>query len=174
MAHIAFLLDTDFEQIEYTQPKDLLEAKGHQTTLITTQPNKQVQGLNHSDKGDTFTADLLIHEAKVADFDAIVLPGGTVNADALRFNPDAQAMVKAFNDAGKPVAAICHTPWIFVDTKLARGKRLTAYKTVAIDLQNAGATYEDKSVVVDGNFITSREPKDIPDFATAIDEALAK
>lgn len=174
MAKIAFLLDTDFEQVEYTQPNDSLKQKGHTTTLITTQKQKQVQGLNHTDKGDTFTADLLIGEAKAEDYDALVLPGGTVNADALRFNKDAQALVKAFNEAGKPIAAICHAPWIFVDTGIAKGKTLTGYKTTAIDLKNAGATYEDKSVVVDGNLITSRQPDDIPDFVEAIDKALQK
>lgn len=173
MSKIAFLLDTDFEQVEYTKPKELLEERGHITTLITTQKQKEVQGLNHTDKGDKFTADLLIGDAKADDYDAIVLPGGTVNADALRFNKDAQALVKAFNDAGKPVAAICHAPWVFVDAQIAKGKKLTAYKTVAIDLQNAGATYEDKSVVVDGNLITSRQPDDIPDFADAIHKALS-
>ena len=174
MAKIAILLDTDFEQVEYTQTNELLEAKGHQTTLITTQPQKQVRGLNHTDPADTFTADLLIGEANAADYDAIVLPGGGANADALRANTDAQAMVKAFMNAGKPVAAICHAPWIFADTKIARGKKLTAYKTIAVDLKNAGAQFEDKSVVVDGNLITSRQPEDIPDFAEAIDQALTK
>lgn len=174
MAKIAFLLDTDFEQVEYTQPKALLEQQGHTTTLITTQSQKQVQGLNHTDKGDKFTADLLIEEAKADDYDAIVLPGGTVNADALRFNKAAQAMVKAFYDAGKPVAAICHAPWVLVDAGIAKGKNLTAYKTVATDLKNAGATYQDKSVVVDGNLITSRQPDDIPDFVKAINEALTQ
>lgn len=174
MAKIAFLLDTDFEQVEYTQPNDSLKQKGHSTTLITTQKQKQVQGLNHTDKADTFTADLLIGEAKAEDYDALVLPGGTVNADALRFNTDAQAFVKAFNEAGKPIAAICHAPWVLVDTEIAKGKTLTGYETTAIDLKNAGATYQDKSVVVDGNLITSRKPDDIPDFVEAIDKALQK
>ena len=174
MAKIAFLLDTDFEQVEYTKPKQLLEAKGHQTTLITTQPQKQVRGLNHTDPADSFTADLLIGEANAADYDAIVLPGGGANADALRGNTDAQNMVKAFLNSDKPVAAICHAPWIFVDSQLANGKKLTAYKTIAIDLKNAGASFEDKSVVVDGNLITSRQPDDINDFVEAIDKALQK
>lgn len=174
MSKIAFLLDTDFEQVEYTKPKEMLEAKGHQTTLITTQKQKQVRGLNHTDPADNFTADLLIGEANAADYDAIVLPGGGANADALRFNADAQTMVKAFNAAGKPIAAICHAPWVFVDTQLANGKKMTAYKTIAIDLKNAGANFEDKSVVVDGNLITSRQPEDIPDFVEAIDKALNK
>lgn len=172
MAKIAFLVDTDFEQVEYTQPRDLLQQKGHNTVLITTQDSKQVRGLNHTDPADHFTADLLIGDASVSDFDALVLPGGGANADALRFKDSAQQFVKQFVDSGKPVAAICHAPWIFVDTKIADGKHLTAYKTIAIDLKNAGANFEDKSVVVDGNIITSRQPDDIPDFADAIDSAL--
>ncbi len=174
MPKIAFLLDTDFEQVEYTQPNDLLKQKGHTTTLITSQSQKQVRGLNHTDPADSFTADLLLSDANPADYDAIVLPGGTANADALRFNTDAQAFVKAFAAAGKPIAAICHAPWVLVDSGLAKGKTLTGYKTIAIDLKNAGATFEDKSVVVDGNFITSRQPEDIPDFVTAIEAALHK
>lgn len=174
MAKIAFLLDTDFEQVEYTQPNDLLKQKGHSTTLITTQKQKQVRGLNHTDPADNFTADLLIGEANPTDYDAIVLPGGTANADALRFLPEAQAFVKAFFEAGKPVAGICHAPWVFVDAGIAKDKTLTGYKTIAIDLKNAGATFEDKSVVIDGNLITSRQPDDIPDFVEAIDNALQK
>ena len=174
MSKIAFLLDTDFEQIEYTKPKQLLEAKGYTTTLITTQPQKQVRGLNHTDPADHFTADLLISEANASDYDAIVLPGGGANADALRGKQAAQTLVKAFLDTGKPVAAICHAPWIFVDMQVANGKKLTAYKTIALDLKNAGANFEDKSVVIDGNLITSRQPEDIPDFAEAIDQALTK
>lgn len=172
MATIAFLLDTDFEQVEYTHPKILLEEKGHTTTLITTQPQKQVRGLNHTDPADHFDADLLVADAKIDDYDALVLPGGGANADALRFNQDAQVMVKAFFDSGKPVAAICHAPWIFVDTQIANGKKLTAYKTIAIDLKNAGAHFEDSPVVTDGNLITSRQPDDIPAFVEAIDKML--
>lgn len=172
MAKIAFLLDTDFEQVEYTKPKELLEKKGHTTTLITTQKQKQVRGLNHTDPADNFTADLVISEAKAEDYEALVLPGGTANADALRYNAEAQKMVKAFFEAGKPVAGICHAPWIFVDTQIAKGKNLTGYKTIAIDLKNAGANFADKSVVIDGNLITSRQPDDINDFVEAIDKAL--
>lgn len=173
MANIAFLLDTDFEQVEYTKTKELLEVKGHTTKLITTQKQKEVQGLNHSDKGDKFTADYLITDVNPQEFDAVVLPGGSVNSDTLRAIDDAQKMVKSFYQAGKPVAAICHAPWIFVDTELAQGKTLTAYKTIGIDLKNAGATFKDQSVVIDGNIITSRKPDDIPDFVNAIDKALA-
>ena len=172
MANIAFLLDTDFEQAEYEDVNDKLVAKGHNTTLITTNDDKQVQGLNHTDKGDKFTADLFAKDANASDYDAIVLPGGTVNADALRINETAQNMVKSFADSDKLVAAICHAPWIFVNTGLAKGKTLTAYKTLQADLENGGATFVDKEVQQDGNFITSRTPDDIDAFVDAIDKAV--
>ncbi|MFO1382223.1 MAG: DJ-1/PfpI family protein [Moraxella osloensis] len=145
MAKIAILLDTDFEQVDIPKPMNSLKLKSHSNHVNHhTTPIKQVRGLNHTDPADTF-ADLLIGEANAADYDAIVLPGGGANADVLRANTDAQAMVKAFMNVGKPVAAICHAPWI-LHTEIARGKKLTAYKTItATDLKNAGAQFEDKS-----------------------------
>lgn len=173
MKTVAFLLDTDFEQVEYVDVKNQLEEKGYKTVLITTNDEKTVQGLNHIDKADAFTADLFAKEAQADDYDALALPGGTVNADALRFDKDAQNLVKQFNQAGKPIAAICHAPWILIDTGIAKGKTLTAYKTLQTDLQNAGATFVDKAMQQDGNLITSRTPDDIAEFVTAIDKALS-
>ena len=173
MKTVAFLLNTDFEQVEYVDVKNQLEEKGYKTVLITTNDEKMVQGLNHIDKADTFTADLFAKEAQADDYDALALPGGTVNADALRFDKDAQNLVKQFNQAGKPIAAICHAPWILIDTGIAKGKTLTAYKTLQTDLQNAGATFVDKAMQQDGNLITSRTPDDIAEFVTAIDKALS-
>lgn len=173
MKTVAFLLDTDFEQVEYVDVKNQLEEKGYKTVLITTNDEKTVQGLNHIDKADTFTADLFAKEAQADDYDALALPGGTVNADALRFDKDAQNLVKQFNQAGKPIAAICHAPWILIDTGIAKGKTLTAYKTLQTDLQNAGATFVDKAMQQDGNLITSRTPDDIADFVAAIDKVLS-
>ena len=172
MKTIAFLLDTDFEQVEYVDVKNQLENKGYKTVLITTNDKKTVQGLNHIDKADTFEADLFANEARADDYDALALPGGTVNADALRFNKTAQALVKQFYQSNKPIAAICHAPWIFIDTQLAKGNTLTAYQTLQTDLENAGATFVDKSMQQDGNLITSRTPDDIADFVDAIDKAL--
>lgn len=173
MKTVAFLLDTDFEQAEYVDVKKQLEDKGYKTVLITTNDEKTVQGLNHTDKADTFEADLFAKEANAEDYDALALPGGTVNADALRFNDTAQALVKQFFESSKPVAAICHAPWVFIDTGIAKGKTLTAYKTLQTDLENAGATFVDKAVQQDGNLITSRTPDDITDFVEAIDKALS-
>ncbi len=171
---IAFLLDTNFEQVEYEEVNNKLKDKGYNTVLITTNDDKQVQGLNHVDKGDTFTADLFAKDALANDYDALVLPGGTVNADGLRGNKAAQKIIIAINEAGKPLAAICHAPWALINTGIAKGKTLTAYKTLQTDIENAGATYVDKTVQVDGSLITSRNPDDIDNFVEAIDKALSK
>lgn len=172
MKKIAFLVDTDFEQVEYEDVNQKLKDKGYETTLITTHDEKTVQGLNHTDKGDTFTADLFAKEASAEDYDAVVLPGGTVNADVLRGDKEAHRLIKAFYEAGKPVAAICHAPWAFINTGIAKGKTLTGYQSLQTDLENAGVTFVDKSMQQDGNLITSRNPDDIPDFVAAIDKAL--
>lgn len=173
MKTIAFLLHTNFEQVEYEKVNDLLKEKGYNTVLITTNDKKQVQGLNHIDKGNTFTADMFANEANSQDYDALVLPGGTVNADGLRGNDEAQKIINAFNDAGKTIAAICHAPWVFINTGIAKGKTLTAYQTLQTDLENAGATFVDKTVQIDENLITSRNPDDIKNFVGAIDDALS-
>lgn len=173
MKTIAFLLHTNFEQVEYEDVNNKLKDKGYKTVLITTNEDKRVQGLHHVDKGDTFTADLLAKDATTDDYDALVLPGGTVNADGLRINKEAQRIITKMNDANKPVAAICHAPWAFIDAGIVRGKTLTAYQTLQTDLKNAGATFVDKTVQVDGNLITSRNPDDIENFVAAIDKALS-
>lgn len=173
MQTIAFLLHNNFEQVEYEEVNSQLKAKGYNTVLITTNKNKEVQGLNHIDKGDTFTADLFAKDAKPEDYDALVLPGGAVNADDLRGDKEAKRIITAMYKAGKPLAAICHAPWALINAEIIKGKTTTAYKTLQIDLENAGAHFVDKSVQIDGNLITSRNPDDIPDFVAAIDKALA-
>lgn len=172
MANIAFLVDNFFEQVEMTEPRQRLEDLGHQVTLIST-GEKQVQGLNHVDTGDTFDVDLLLKDASAADFDALVLPGGAVNADTLRVNEAAQDFVRAFATNNKPLAAICHAPWVLISSLLARGRTLTAYHTIKDDLINAGADYLDQKVCIDNTFITSRCPDDIKAFVDAIHESLA-
>lgn len=173
MKTIAFLLHTNFEQVEYEDVNNKLKDKGYKTVLITTNEDKRVQGLHHVDKGDTFTADLLAKDATTDDYDALVLPGGTVNADGLRINKEAQRIITKMDDANKPVAAICHAPWALIDAGIVRGKTLTAYQTLQTDLKNAGATFVDKTVQIDGNLITSRNPDDIENFVAAIDKALS-
>lgn len=174
MKTIAFLLHNNFEQAEYEEVDNQLKEKGYKTVLITTNKEKDVQAMQQDvDKGDTFTADLYAKDAEVADYDALVLPGGTVNADSIRGNKEAHTIINAVNEAGKPLAVICHAPWTLINTGIAKGKTLTAYHTLQTDLENAGANFVDKSVQVDGNLITSRNPDDIKDFVAAIDKALS-
>lgn len=174
MKTIAFLLHNNFEQAEYEQVNNQLKEKGYKTVLITTNDDKEVQGMNQDvNKGDTFTADLFANEAQPSDYDALVLPGGTVNADTIRSNEAAHKIIRAINDASKPLAVICHAPWILINTGIAKGKKLTAYHSLQTDLENAGATFVDKTVQIDGHLITSRNPDDIDNFVEAIDKALS-
>ena len=173
MKTIAFLLHNNFEQAEYEEVNSQLKAKGYSTLLITTHKEKEVQGMQQDvNKGDTFIADIFAKDAKPAEYDALVLPGGTVNADTMRGNEDAHSIITAINEAGKPLAVICHAPWILINTGIAKGKTLTAYHTLQLDLENAGAKFVNESVQIDGNLITSRNPDDINNFVAAIDKAL--
>ncbi|WP_317200486.1 type 1 glutamine amidotransferase domain-containing protein [uncultured Psychrobacter sp.] len=174
MKTIAFLLHNNFEQAEYEDVNNQLKDKGYKTVLITTNDDKQVQAMQQDvNKADTFTADMFANEANVADYDALVLPGGTVNADTIRGNKEAHSIINAINDANKTLAVICHAPWALINTGIAKGKTLTAYHSLQTDLENAGAKFVDKSVQIDGNLITSRNPDDIDDFVDAIDKALS-
>lgn len=174
MKTIAFLLHNNFEQAEYEEVNDQLKEKGYKTILITTDKQKEVQGMKQDvNKGKTFTADIFAEAAKVEGYDALVLPGGTVNADTIRGNKEAHGIIKAINDANKPLAVICHAPWILINTGIAKGKTLTAYHSLQTDLENAGAKFVDESVHVDDNLITSRNPDDIDNFVNAIDQALS-
>jgi len=174
MKTIAFLLHSNFEQAEYEEVNNQLKAKGYKTLLITTNDDKEVQAMQQDvDKGGTFTADIFAKDANPEDYDALVLPGGTVNADTIRGNKDAHKIINTINDSGKVLAAICHAPWTLINTGIAKGKTLTAYQSLQTDLENAGATFVDKTVQVDGNLITSRNPDDIDNFVDAIDKALA-
>ncbi|WP_352309751.1 type 1 glutamine amidotransferase domain-containing protein [Psychrobacter sp. W2-37-MNA-CIBAN-0211] len=173
MKTIAFLLHNNFEQAEYEDVNNQLKEKGYSTLLITTNEDKKVQAMNQDvNKGDTFTADIFASEAKVDDYDALVVPGGTVNADTIRGNKEAHSIINAINEASKPLAVICHAPWVLINTGIAKGKTLTAYHSLQTDLENAGANFVDKTVQIDGNLITSRNPDDIENFVDAIDKAL--
>ena len=174
MKTVAFLLHNYFEQAEYEAVNNQLQDKGYKTVLITTNKDKKVQAMSQDvNKGDTFNADILISEANAAEYDALALPGGTVNADTIRGNEEAHNLIHAINDAGKPLAAICHAPWALINTGIAKGKTLTAYHSLQTDLENAGTRFVDKTVQIDGNLITSRNPDDIDNFADAIHEALS-
>lgn len=160
---VAILVSTDFEQAEMTEPRKALDQAGAKTTLISTQQG-QTQGFNHDKAGDTFKVDMALDQAKPDEFDAVLLPGGALNADALRMQPKAQEFVRQFDQNKRPMAIICHAPWLLVSAGLVRGRTLTSYHTIQDDIKNAGANWLDQEMVRDGNWVTSRSPKDIPAF----------
>ena len=166
---VAVLMTDGVEQVEYTGPRSFLEQKGVTVTLISPkQAGDTVQGMNHDQPGDQFNVELSLSQADVADFDALLLPGGEENPKRLRQIPEAIAFIKAFDDADKTIAAICHAPWLLIDAGMAESRHLTSYPSIKDDLVNAGAEWTDDEVVVDGKLITSRTPEDIPAFNDAL------
>jgi len=168
---VLFIATDGFEQAELFDPRQALLDAGAEVTLAAPKRDP-IQGMQHDEKGDTITPDALVAEVSEGDYDALVIPGGVANPDALRQNDDAVRLVRAFMSAGKPVAAICHGPWMLVEAGVVDGRAVTSWPSLRTDLRNAGATVADKEVVVDGNLITSRKPDDIPAFNRAIFEAL--
>ncbi|MGE3267545.1 MAG: type 1 glutamine amidotransferase domain-containing protein [Chloroflexota bacterium] len=160
---VAIMVADDFEQVEMTEPRKALDQAGANTVLVAPKPGK-VQGFNHDTKADSFAVDQTLDQANPDDFDAVLLPGGALNADFLRVQPKAQDFVRKFDKAGKPMAVICHAPWLLVSAGLVRGRTLTGYHTIQDDVRNAGGTWQDREVVQDGNWVTSRQPDDIPAF----------
>ncbi len=160
---IAILATDGFEQIELEQPQQLLEQAGARTVIVSLKAGT-IQGFKHHDKADQFAVGRTLDDAKVDDFDALLLPGGALNPDALRAEPKAVAFVKGFADTGKPIAAICHGPWTLVEADVVRGRTVTSWPSIQTDLRNAGAHWVDREVVADGGLITSRKPADIPAF----------
>jgi protease I len=169
---IAFLLTDGFEQVEMTEPRKALEEAGARTEIVSPSMG-EIQGMNHNDKGDKFKVDIKLDTADPAEFAALVLPGGVVNADDLRTYPQAVSFVKAFFDLDKPVAAICHAPWILVEAKVVKGRTLTSWFSLQTDIRNAGGKWIDREVVQDGRLTTSRKPDDIPSFNRKLLEAFA-
>ncbi len=165
---VAILVDNYFEQAEFEEPRAQLQEAGANVTVVATE-SKQLQALRHTDKADTFEADVLLDEVNFEDYDALVLPGGVVNADKLRMNEKARAWVERFTDDGKLIAAICHAPWLLVSADVVEGRRLTSHFTLQDDIRNAGADWIDHEVVMDANLITSRQPEDMPAFIEAIE-----
>ena len=161
--NIAILVTNGFEQVEMTKPRQAFNDAGGSTYLISP-AGEQVRGWNHYDKADHFKVDLPLDKANPEDYDALLLPGGTANPDQLRTNETAVKFIKAFFEAGKPVAAICHGPWTLIEADVVKGRKITSWSSLKTDLTNAGANWVDESVVVDGNLITSRNPNDIPAF----------
>jgi protease I len=167
---IAFLATDGVEQVEYTEPRKTVEQAGAEVHLISLKPG-EIQGFNHLDKGDRFPVDKAVADAREADYDGLVLPGGVANPDFLRSDRDAVRFVRSFYDAGKPIAAICHGPWTLVEAGVVQGRTLTSWPSLKTDIENAGGTWVDEEVHVDQGLVTSRKPDDIPAFcAKAIEE----
>jgi len=160
---VAILVDNGFEQSELLEPKKALEAAGAQPLIVSPQ-EQQVRGWSANDWGVTLPVDVPLDMASPDDFQALLLPGGVMNPDKLRMQPDAVEFVRDFFTKGKPVAAICHGPWMLVEANVIRGKTLTSWPSVQTDIRNAGGHWVDQDAVVDGLLLTSRKPDDIPVF----------
>ncbi len=160
---VAILAADGFEEVELTKPRAALDEAGAKTTVVSLKPGK-IQGMNHADKGETVPVDQTLEEAKPDDFDALLIPGGLMNPDSLRSSEEALEFVRHFFREGKPVAAICHAPWVLIDAGVIRGRTVTSWPAIKTDVRNAGANWVDQEVVVDNGLVTSRKPDDIPAF----------
>jgi protease I len=161
--HVAILAADGVEEAEIVKPLEALRKEGAHVDVISLQ-DKPIQAVRHMDKGARIPTDRRLQDARPEEFDALVLPGGAVNADALRTLPDVQNFVRSFDEAGKPIAVICHAPWLLASAGLLRGRTLTSYHTIQDDVRNAGGHWVDREVVEDRNWVTSRQPSDIPAF----------
>jgi deglycase len=170
---IAFLVAAEgIERVELTEPWAAVVGAGGSPVLLSPEKG-QVQTFDHLDKAETLPVDKAVKDADLADYDALVLPGGVANPDALRLDGDAVGFIRDFVGTGKPVAAICHAPWTLVEAGVLQGRTLTSWPSLRTDITNAGATWVDQQVVKDGNLITSRNPDDLPAFTKALLDALA-
>jgi protease I len=160
---VAILATNDFEQDELIEPRRALDEAGAKTFVIAPHTGN-IRGIRHDEKGDSVKVDLSLDSANPDDYDAVLIPGGALNADALRVNKHAQEFVRQVDRSGRPIAVICHGPWLLVSAGLARGRKMTSYHTIQDDLRNAGAQWEDREVVRDRNWVSSRQPGDIPAF----------
>lgn len=170
---VAILVDNGFEQSEMAEPRKALDEQGAKTTLISPVQGK-VKGWKHTDWGDEFPVEEQLDSADPRDYDALLLPGGAMNPDKLRMKPKAVEFVKSFFDESKPVAAICHGPWTIIEAGKARGRKIASWPSLKTNLRNAGAEWQDKEVVIDGNLVTSRKPDDIPAFNKGMIEIFSK
>lgn len=171
---VAILVDNYFEEDEFTGPLKALRKAGATVEVIAAEPeNGKVQAMRHVDKSQRYEFDKTLEEADIDDYDALVLPGGAINADSLRMQDKAQQWVKHIAEQGKPLAAICHAPWVLVSAGLAKGRKLTSFFTIQDDLRDAGADWVNEEVVVDRNIITSRKPDDVPAFNRALISMMA-
>ncbi|QIQ86743.1 type 1 glutamine amidotransferase domain-containing protein [Erythrobacter sp.] len=172
MKRILIIATDGFEQSELTKPRDIMSDAGAEVTIASPEDGS-IKGWDKDNWGDSVDVDITLDEVSSGDFDALMLPGGQINPDVLRLKPRAIELVREFDAAGKPVAAICHAPWLLIEAGIAKGRTMTSWPSVRTDLANAGADVVDREVAVDGNIITSRKPDDIGAFAAALKEALA-
>ena len=170
---VAILAADGFEQVELTEPKKALEEAGATVSIVSLESG-QIQGMNHAEKGDKFEVDLTLKNADAEEFDALMIPGGLINPDTLRSTPEALEFTRAFFTAGKPVAAICHAPWVLIDAGVVRGRKLTSWPAIQSDVKNAGGNWVDEEVVCDAGLVTSRKPSDIPAFNDKMIEEFAE
>ncbi|MBL8771443.1 MAG: type 1 glutamine amidotransferase [Phenylobacterium sp.] len=170
---IAILATDGFEEVELTRPLEALRDAGALPEVISPKDG-EIQGYRHHDKGGTVAVDRGLSQASPEDYDGLVLPGGVINPDQLRLSEEAIAFVRAFVDADKPIAAICHGPWTLIDAGGVDGRRVTSWPSLKTDLRNAGAEWVDQEVVVDQGLVTSRKPDDLPAFCARMIEAFAE
>lgn len=166
-------MENGFEQVELTSPRDALHQAGAKTHIVSP-AGGQVKGWRETEWGDSFAVDVTLDAARPDEYDALLLPGGVMNPDKLRRNAKAVGFIKAFFDAGKPVAAICHGPWVLIEADVVRGRTVTSFESIKTDLKNAGANWVDREVVVDNGLVTSRKPDDIPAFNKKMIEEFAE
>jgi protease I len=169
---VAFLATDGVEQVELTAPWNALKQAGADTVLVSDKTG-EIQSTNHDAKGEKFHVDVVVSTVSARDFDALVLPGGVANPDKLRTNKDAVAFVRQFMELDKPVAAICHGPWLLVEADAVRGRTITSWPSLETDVRNAGGAWVDKQVQVDQKLLTSRKPDDLPAFCAKLVELLA-
>lgn len=160
---VAILAADGFEQVELIKPRAALDEAGAKTTVVSVKPGR-IQGMNHAEKGETVPVEQTLNDAKPEDFDALMIPGGLMNPDTLRSSEEALEFVRHFFREDKPVAAICHAPWVLIDARVIRGRTVTSWPAIKTDVRNAGANWVDQEVVVDNGLVTSRKPDDIPAF----------
>jgi protease I len=170
---VAILVAEGFEQSELLQPRQALDDAGAETVVVSPAEHR-VQGWQHYDKGEQVQVDVALADADASDYDALLLPGGVANPDQLRLMPEALAFIRAFFEAGKPVAAICHAPWTLIEAGVVQGRKITSWPSLKTDLKNAGANWVDEEVVVDQGLVTSRKPADIPAFNRRMIEEFAE
>jgi protease I len=170
---IAALVDQGFEQSELLEPRKALEQAGAEVHVVSPQRG-DVKGWQHTDWGQTVRVDRELSNARASDYDGLLLPGGVMNPDRLRANPEAVAFVKEFVTASKPIAAICHGPWTLIEAGAVEGRRMTSWPSLKTDLTNAGALWADQEVIVDRGLVTSRKPDDIPAFNRKMIEEFAE